>query len=50
MNDVAFVAIMIGFFVLAALFVRACERIIGADEEAAPHGSESGHRPEKAAA
>jgi hypothetical protein len=34
MSDVAFVAIMIGFFVLAWLFVGACDRIIGPDEEA----------------
>jgi hypothetical protein len=34
MNDFAFVAIMLAFFALAALFVAACDRIIGADEEA----------------
>lgn len=34
MADVAFVAIIIAFFVLAALFVRACDRMIGTDEEA----------------
>jgi len=33
-TDLLFVAIMVGFFVLAALFVRGCDRIIGADEEA----------------
>ena len=33
MNDFAYVAIIIGFFVLAALFVKACDRIIGPDEE-----------------
>ena len=32
MNDFAYVAIIIAFFVLAALFVRACDRIIGPDE------------------
>ena len=34
MNDVAFVAIIVAFFALAALFVQACDRIIGGDEEA----------------
>jgi hypothetical protein len=34
MNDFAFVAIMLAFFALAALFVAACDRIIGPDEEA----------------
>jgi hypothetical protein len=34
MNDFAFVAIIFAFFAVAALFVRACDRIIGADEEA----------------
>ena len=34
MNDFAFVAIMLAFFVLAALFVAACDRIIGPDEQA----------------
>jgi hypothetical protein len=34
MNDFAFVAIILAFFVVAALFVVACDRIIGEDEEA----------------
>jgi hypothetical protein len=33
-NDVTFVAIMVAFFALAALFVVACDKIIGSDEEA----------------
>ena len=33
MNDFAYVAIIIAFFALAALFVKACDRIIGSDEE-----------------
>ena len=33
MADVAFVAIIIAFFGLAALFVRFCDSVIGADEE-----------------
>jgi hypothetical protein len=34
MNDFAFVAIILAFFAVAALFVVACDRIIGEDEEA----------------
>jgi hypothetical protein len=34
MNDFAFVAIMLVFFALAALFVAGCDRIIGSEEEA----------------
>jgi hypothetical protein len=33
-NDVTYLAIMIAFFALAALFVVACDRLIGSDEEA----------------
>jgi hypothetical protein len=39
MNDVAFVAILLVFFALAALFVVACDRIIGTDEEAFAGGA-----------
>jgi hypothetical protein len=35
MNDFAFVGILLAFFVLAALFVRACDRIIGPAEDVA---------------
>jgi hypothetical protein len=31
-NDVTFVLILVAFFALAALFVFACDRIIGPDE------------------
>jgi hypothetical protein len=34
MADFAFVLIIVAFFGLAALFVAACDRIIGSDEEA----------------
>ena len=34
MNDFSFVAIILAFFAVAALFVVACDRIIGTDEEA----------------
>jgi hypothetical protein len=33
MADVVFVGVMIAFFALAVLLVRACEAIIGSDEE-----------------
>ena len=33
MADILFVAILIAFFALAALFVRACDRIIGVELE-----------------
>ena len=32
MADVVFVAVVVAFFALAALFVVACDRIIGPDE------------------
>jgi hypothetical protein len=31
MGDVIFVAVMVAFFALAAVYVRACERIVGRD-------------------
>jgi hypothetical protein len=37
-NDVTFVVIMVAFFALAALFVIACDKIIGSDEEALAAG------------
>ena len=54
-NDVAFVAIMIAFFALAALFVIACDRMIGSDDEALAVGDEElapepGSEPERLAA
>ena len=39
-NDIAFLAIMIAFFALAALFVIACDKIIGSDDEALSAGIE----------
>ena len=35
MTDVLMLAILIAFFAVAVVFVRACERIIGPDIEAA---------------
>ena len=56
-NDVAYVAIMIAFFALAALFVIACDKIIGSDDEALALGEvelaptpEPGSEPERLAA
>ncbi len=33
LRDIVFVLIVIGFFLLSALFVRACEAIVGPLEE-----------------
>ena len=33
MGDVLFIAILVAFFALAALFVRACDRMIGDEAE-----------------
>jgi hypothetical protein len=49
-NDVTFVVIMIAFFALAALFVIACDKIIGSDEEALAASEEFTPEPEKLAA
>jgi len=49
-SDVLFVAIMLGFFLLAALFVRGCDRIIGADEEAPVATLPAGDEREQVAA
>jgi len=45
-NDVVFVTIMIAFFALAALFVVACDKIIGPDDEALALGDEEAPAPE----
>jgi hypothetical protein len=47
MNDLAFVAIILAFFVVAALFVRACDRIIGPDEEAFAESPAPSAEPEQ---
>jgi hypothetical protein len=36
MVDVLMLAILVAFFAIAVLFVRACDKIIGPDVEAAP--------------
>jgi hypothetical protein len=52
MNDIAYLAIILAFFVLAGLFVVACDRIIGPDEDALAvrSAAEPEPEPEKAAA
>jgi hypothetical protein len=47
-NDFAFVAIILAFFAAAALFVQACDRIIGGDEEALAGTTEPEVEPEEA--
>jgi hypothetical protein len=37
-NDFTYVVIMIAFFAVSALFVIACDKIIGSDEEALAAG------------
>jgi hypothetical protein len=50
-NDATFVLIMIAFFAVAALFVIACDKIIGSDEEAlAASEDELAPEPEQLAA
>jgi hypothetical protein len=52
-NDVTFVLILIAFFAVAALFVFACDRIIGADEAELTEvttGEPAPQAPEKLAA
>ena len=34
MQDIVYVAVIVAFFAIAALFVVACDRIIGTDENA----------------
>jgi hypothetical protein len=36
MRDLIFVLLTVGFFAVAALYVRACARIVGSDEHEAP--------------
>jgi hypothetical protein len=39
MNDISYVAIIVAFFALAALLVKACDRIIGPDEKSEATGA-----------
>ena len=49
MADLLFVAIMVAFFILAAVFVAACERIVGPDAAYETPGEEPAE-PQEAAA
>jgi len=51
MTDVLLLAVLVAFFALSVLFVRACERIIGPDLEADVPGdaSEPAQRDQAAA-
>ena len=49
MGDVVFVAVLVAFFMLAIVFVRACERIIGPDLEAGASATDTAE-PERHAA
>jgi hypothetical protein len=44
-NDLTYVAILIAFFALAALFVIACDKIIGPDEIALRVGEHAPREP-----
>jgi hypothetical protein len=45
-NDVTYLAILLGLFVLMFALVYACDRIIGKEEEAFEEQSDSGSGPE----
>ena len=50
MTDVLMLAILVAFFAVAVVFVRACERIIGPDIEAGLVEADQGARDEEQAA
>lgn len=45
MADVLFIAVILVFFAVVTLFVRVCDRIIGADEELVSVGSAAPEQP-----
>jgi hypothetical protein len=45
MQDVIFMAVLIVFFTLAGLFVVACDRIIGKDDDALAEGARGAPEP-----
>jgi hypothetical protein len=45
-NDLFLIGILVAFFALAVLFVKACDAIIGPDEEALPEGGAGDLEPE----
>ena len=50
MQDVIYIAIVVGFFALMALFTTACDRIIGADDSIDLGSDEELDQPLQAAA
>jgi hypothetical protein len=46
MRDAIFVGVLIGFFLLGAVFVKVCDSIIGSDEEVLAEGATEGPQPE----
>jgi len=46
MQDVVYMVVLVAFFVAAWLFVVACDRIIGPDEEALREASRGAPEPE----
>ena len=48
MQDLVYMVVVVVFFGLAGLFVIACDRIIGPDEEALAEGSRGEPEPEPA--
>lgn len=50
MNDFVLIGIILVFFALAALFVAACDRIIGPEEELAGQADDGAEAPEAKAA
>jgi hypothetical protein len=41
--DVVYVAVMLGFVAVTALFMLACDRIVGSDEAALEEGVQGAH-------
>ncbi len=47
-NDVSYVLILVGFFLLSILFVVACEKVIGPDDAALAEGAAGASEPDEA--
>jgi hypothetical protein len=45
MQDIVFMIVLVVFFVLAGLFVVACDRIIGPDDEALAETNRTDRKP-----
>jgi hypothetical protein len=50
MADLLFIALMVVFFGLAVLLIKACDRIIGADEEVVVRAADDDVEPQELAA